>query len=311
MSQIFAAIRLDSMTNSAYAVIESMDASADIFDAHRPRLFGIAYRMLGSRADAEDILQETYLRWIESKPSELRSTEAWLATVVTRLCIDRLRSAKAEREAYTGPWLPEPLVSPGPLSPDRSVELASDISIAFLTVLERLASEERAAFLLHEVFDFDYYEIAQIIGKNQAACRQIVHRAKQRVQEDRPRYSVSREAHGQLLERFIEAANSGSREWVLSLLADEVRVTADGGDKVSSFRKVLQGADRVARLYAGLSRKFAGRFLYRLAEINGEPGLLRYVDGKLESAQSFVIDGTQIRAIYIVRNPDKLNDIPM
>jgi RNA polymerase sigma-70 factor (ECF subfamily) len=299
------------MTNSAYAVIESMDVSGDIFNEHRPRLFGIAYRMLGSRADVEDVLQETYLRWMESNPSELRSVEGWLVTVLTRLCIDRLRSAKTEREAYTGTWLPEPLVTPGPLSPDRTVELASDISIAFLTVLERLAPEERAAFLLHEVFDFDYFEISKIIGKNQAACRQIVRRAKHRVREDRPRFSVNREAHGQLLEKFIEAASSGQREQIVNLLADEVRVTADGGSKVSSFRKVLQGSDRVARLYAGLSRKFAGRFVYRLAEINGEPGLLRYVDGKLESAQSFVINGTQICEIYIVRNPDKLDDIPM
>jgi RNA polymerase sigma-70 factor, ECF subfamily len=299
------------MTNSAYAVIESMDVSGDIFNEHRPRLFGIAYRMLGSRADVEDVLQETYLRWMESNPSALRSVEGWLVTVLTRLCIDRLRSAKTEREAYTGTWLPEPLVTPAPLSPDRTVELASDISIAFLTVLERLAPEERAAFLLHEVFDFDYSEISKIIGKNQAACRQIVRRAKHRVREDRPRFSVNREAHGQLLEKFIEAASSGQREQIVNLLADEVRVTADGGSKVSSFRKVLQGSDRVARLYAGLSRKFAGRFVYRLAEINGEPGLLRYVDGKLESAQSFVINGTQICEIYIMRNPDKLNDIPM
>jgi RNA polymerase sigma-70 factor, ECF subfamily len=299
------------MTNSAYAVIESMDVSGDIFNEHRPRLFGIAYRMLGSRADVEDVLQETYLRWMESNPSALRSVEGWLVTVLTRLCIDRLRSAKTEREAYTGTWLPEPLVTPGPLSPDRTVELASDISIAFLTVLERLAPEERAAFLLHEVFDFDYSEISKIIGKNQAACRQIVRRAKHRVREDRPRFSVNREAHGQLLEKFIEAASSGQREQIVNLLADEVRVTADGGSKVSSFRKVLQGSDRVARFYAGLSRKFAGRFVYRLAEINGEPGLLRYVDGKLESAQSFVINGTQICEIYIMRNPDKLNDIPM
>jgi RNA polymerase sigma-70 factor (ECF subfamily) len=265
--------------------------------------------MLGSRADAEDVLQETCLRWIESNTSEPRSIEAWLVTVVTRLCIDRLRSAKAEREVYTGPWLPEPLVTPGPLSPDRPLELASDISIAFLIVLERLAPEERAAFLLHEVFDFDYSEISQIIGKNQAACRQIVHRAKQRVQEDRPRFSVSREAQGRLLEKFIEAASSGRREQIMSLLTDEVRVTTDGGGKVSSFRKVLEASDRVARFYSGLSRKFAGRFVYRLAEINGEPGLLRYLDGKLESAQSFVISGTQICEIYIVRNPDKLNDI--
>ena len=287
----------------------SMDSLAEIFSAYRRRLFGIAYRMLGSRADAEDILQETYLRWLDSNTSEPRSLEAWLVTVVTRLCIDRLRSAKAEREVYTGPWLPEPLVSPGPLSPDRILEFASDISIAFLLVLERLAPDERAAFLLHEVFDFDYSEISRILGKNQAACRQIVHRAKQRVQEDRPRFAVSREAHGQLLAKFLAAASAGRREQIMRLLADDVRVTTDGGGKVSSFRKVVQGSDRVARFYASLSRKFAGRFVYRLAEINGEPGLLRYLDGQLESAQSFVMNGTQICEIYIVRNPDKLPDI--
>jgi RNA polymerase sigma-70 factor, ECF subfamily len=203
-------------------------------------------------------------------------------TVVTRLCIDRLRSAKAEREVYTGLWLPEPLVSREPLSPDRTLELASDLSIAFLLVLERLAPGERAAFLLHEVFDFAYAEIGRILGKTPAACRQIVHRAKQRVQDDRPRFSVSREAHGQLLEKFLAAASAG---------------------------KVLQGADRVARFYAGLSRKFAGRSVYRLADINGAPGLLRYLDGKLESAQAFVMHGTQIGEIYIVRNPDKLKGI--
>ena len=164
VSQNLVAIRLDSMTRSAYAFIDSMDPP-DIFNAHRGRLFGIAYRMLGSRADVEDILQETYLRWIDAKPSELRSPEGWLVTVVTRLCIDRLRSAKAEREAYTGTWLPEPLVSTEPSSPDRAVELAHDISIAFLTMLERLAPEERAVFLLREVFDFDYAEISRVIGK--------------------------------------------------------------------------------------------------------------------------------------------------
>lgn len=281
-----------------------MDTPADLFDGYRPRLFGIAYRMLGSRADAEDILQEAYIRWIESNTSELRSAEAWLATVVAHLCIDRLRSAKTERDAYTGPWLPEPLVSPGPLSPDRTLELASDISIAFLTVLERLAPEERAAFLLHEVFDFDYAEIAQIIGKNQAACRQIVHRAKQRVQEDRPRFSVSRDIHTRLLEKFIAAASSGRREQIMNLLADDVRVTADGGGKAPAFRKVLQGSNPVARLYAGLRRKFGERMTYRIAEINGEPGLIQYVDGKLESVMSFVSDGMRVFDVYIVRNPE-------
>src|SRR5262249_15699719 len=186
-----------------------------------------------------------------------------------------------------------------------------DVASGVRLVLGGLAPDGRAAFLLHEVFDFDYAEISRILGKNQAACRQIVHRAKQRVQEDRPRFAVSREAHGQMLAKFLAAASAGRREQIMRLLADDVRVTTDGGGKVSSFRKVVQGADRVARFYAGLSQKFAGRFVYRLAEINGEPGLLRYLDGQVESAQSFVMNETQIGEIYIVRNPDKLPDIPM
>ncbi len=308
LSQTILPARLDRMSNTAYAVIEAMDAPANMFDRYRPRLFGIAYRMLGSRADAEDILQETYLRWIESNPSDLRSTEAWLATVVTRLCIDRLRSAKTERETYMGPWLPEPLVASGPPSPERTLELADDISIAFLTVLERLAPDERAAFLLHEVFDFDYPEISQAIDKNQTACRQIVHRARQRVQEQRPRFAVSRDAHVCLLQKFIEAANSGKREQIINLLADEVRVTTDGG-RVPSVRNILQGSDPVSRFYAGVGRKYGERLSYRVAEINGEPGLLRYFDGKLESVQSFVSDGMRILEVYIIRNPEKLRDL--
>jgi RNA polymerase sigma-70 factor (ECF subfamily) len=286
-----------------------MEGPAEAFSAHRSRLFGVAYRMLGSRADAEDILQDAYIRWVESEIAEIRNPEAWLVTIVTRLCIDRLRSAKTEREAYVGPWLPEPLVSPQALSPERSSELASDISLAFLMVLERLTPEERAAFLLREVFDFDYGEISQIVGKSEAACRQAVHRAKERVQQDRPRFAVNREAHARLLEAFVAAAHSAEREKIMVLLADDARVTADGGGKVPSFLKVIQGADRVARFYAGLARKYGERLAYRTAEINGGPGLLRYFDGELESVHTFVSDGQRILEVYIIRNPDKLKAI--
>lgn len=286
-----------------------MHSPEEIFDAQRSRLFGIAYRMLGSRADAEDTLQDAYIRWHGSEPSELHNPKAWLATIVTRLCIDRLRAAKTERETYTGPWLPEPFLSPDPPSPDRTAELASDISIAFLTILERLAAEERAAFLLHEVFDFDYSEIAQIIGKSQASCRQIVHRAKQRVHEDRPRFTVPEQTHTKLVEKFLAAASAGSREQIKTLIAEDVRVTVDGGGKVSAFRKVLQGSDSVARLYAGLRRKFGERMSYRLAEINGEAGLLQYTNGKLESVHTFASDGTHVIDIYVMRNPDKLKNL--
>jgi RNA polymerase sigma-70 factor (ECF subfamily) len=286
-----------------------MNSPEEIFGAQRSRLFGIAYRMLGSRADAEDALQDAYIRWRGSEPSELHNPQAWLATIVTRLCIDRLRAAKTERETYTGSWLPEPLLSPRPASPDRTAELASDISVAFLTVLERLAVEERAAFLLHEVFDFDYSEIAQIIGKSQVSCRQIVHRAKRRVQEDRPRFTVNQQTHTQLVEKFMAAASLGSREQITALIAEDVRVTVDGGGKVSAFRKVLQGSDSVARLYAGLRRKFGERMSYRLAEINGEAGLLQYTNDKLESVHTFVSDGTRIIDVYVVRNPEKLKNL--
>lgn len=224
------------------------------------------------------------------------------------MCIDRLRSAKAERVAYTGHWLPEPLGSVA-LSPDRTAELASDVSIAFLTVLERLAPEERAGLLLREVFDFEYTEIARIVRKSPSACRQIIRRAKERVHRGRPRFAVSRSTQVELLEKFMAAATSGSREEIMALLAEDVTVTADGGGKVPSFVNIPRGVAPVARLYAAFSRKFPGQFAYGLADINGEPGLLRYLDGKLESAQAFVIDGTRIRAIYVVRNPDKLKGI--
>ena len=286
-----------------------MSSPADAFSAHRRRLFGIGYRMLGSRAEAEDVLQDAYLRWIDSNTAELRNPGAWLTTVVTRLCIDRLRAVRAERQAYVGPWLPEPLASSDAPSPERDMELAGDVSIAFLTVLERLAPEERAAFLLREVFDFDYPEIAQILGKSQAACRQVVHRAKDRVRDGRPRFTVSREAHARLLQRFVAAASSGDRDQLLALFAEDATLTLDGGGKVPSVLKVLHGADRIARFYFVVARQLKGRFTFRSAQINGEPGLLRYLDGKIDAAFSLVTDGARVLEVYTVRNPDKLKGL--
>ena len=285
-------------------------AGADPFATLRPRLFSIAYRMLGTRADAEDVLQDAWLRWHRADQASLQSAEAWLVTVVTRLAIDRLRAAKAEREAYVGWWLPEPLVEADERTPEAATELASELSVAFLWVLERLGPEERAAFLLREVFDHDYAEISALLGKSEAACRQIVHRASSRVHQERPRFDVSRDAHRSLLERFVQAAQSGEREAMKALLADDVRIIGDGGGKVPAFFAVLRGADRIANLYWALSRRLADKVAYRIAQVNGEPGVLRYVDGRLESAQAFVTDGERIIAIYAVRNPDKLAGIP-
>lgn len=275
----------------------------------RPRLFGLAYRMLGSRADSEDVLQDAWLRWQGAERDGLRSPEAWLTTVVTRLSIDRLREAKQKREQYVGPWLPEPLVAEE--APDRAAELASDLSVAFLTVLERLAPEERAVFLLREVFDMDYPELAQMLGKNEAACRQMLHRARQRMHQDRPRFQVNPEAHRRLLDRFVAATQSGDRERIMALLAEDARLTSDGGGKVRAVLRVLEGADRVTRFYCALSRHASGRVSYRHAQVNGEPGLLLFLDGQLGGAISVVTDGERVLDIYTVRNPDKLRHISM
>ncbi|KAF1047361.1 MAG: ECF RNA polymerase sigma factor SigJ [Herbaspirillum frisingense] len=310
-------------------------ADIDLFTRHRPRLFGVAYRMLGSRSDAEDVLQDAWLRWHGQDSAALDSTEAWLVTVVTRLCIDRLRQAQQERLSYTGHWLPEPLVDLTDAapeidlygaallapSPETLLEQHSDVSFAYLLLLERLKPEERAAFLLREVFDNDYPDIAAILQKSEAACRQLVHRARDRLarheEQDKrgaaPRRPlraasspISREAHDTLLQKFMHAVQSGEREAMLGLLAEDARLIGDGGGKVASFPHPLFSGARISWLYYANIRRFGERIAYRPAWINGSPGLLRYIDDKLESAQVLETDGGLIREIYVVRNPDKL-----
>ncbi|WP_432382582.1 RNA polymerase sigma-70 factor [Duganella sp. P38] len=281
-----------------------------IFAALRPRLFATAYRMLGTRADAEDVVQDAWLRWHASARAGLQSPEAWLVTITTRLAIDRLRARLAEREAYVGWWLPEPIVEPDEQTPESSAELASEVSMALLWVLERLSPEERAAFLMRQVFEHDYADIAALLGKSEAACRQMVHRAQQRVQQHRPRFEVPREQHRALLGRFMAAAQLGDRAAMKAMLADDVQLVADGGGKVQAYLRVLHGAGRVAGSFWSLENKFPQRVLYRPARVNGEPGLLRYVDGQLESAQAFRIEQGRIAAVFVVRNPDKLTGVP-
>jgi len=280
-----------------------------IFTNLRSRLFGIAYRMLGVRADAEDILQDAWLRWRAADHASLQSPEAWLVTVVTRLAIDRLRVAKTEREAYVGAWLPEPIVALDEQTPEALAELASDLSVAFLHLLERLGPEERAAFLLRMVFDYDYGEVAEMLGKREPAVRQMVHRAAERVREGRPRFTVAPEKHRELLQKFIAAAQSGHRAAIRELLAEDVTTLGDGGGKATSVLGGLLGRDRVTNLFWAHALRYGPRMTYRLATINGEPGLLRYLDGRLESANAVVTDGERIVAIFGVRNPDKLANI--
>ena len=280
------------------------------FAALRPRLFSIAYRMLGMRADADDVVQDAWLRWHGAEQAAIQSPEAWLVTVTTRLALDRLRTRKLERETYSGWWLPEPLVELDERTPESAAELASDVSMAFMWVLERLAPEERAAFLMRQVFDQDYADIAAMLNKSEASCRQLVHRAQARVQQERPRFDVPKESHRDLLAKFMQAAGNGDRAAMKAMMSDDVQLVSDGGGKVSSFQHVLHGAGRVAGVYWSLEHQNPSQVTYRAALVNGEPGLLRYINGRIESAQSFIIEGGRIAAVFVMRNPDKLTTVP-
>ena len=283
-----------------------MDDATLAFDSHRRRLQGIAYRMLGSVAEAEEVVQDAWLRWHEADKASLANAEAWLVTVVTRLSIDRLRAAKVQREHYVGAWMPEPTLTDSPASPEELLERADNVSIAFLAVLERLAPEARAAFLLREVFDADYDEIASTLGKSEAACRQLVHRARAQVQEARPRFEVPRATHERLLRAFADAAARGSLHELKALMAEDAELIGDGGGKVQTFSKALRGSQRLALLYFALWRRMGAAVRMEFVDINGEPGLLRFIDGQLESAQTFEVDGERIARIRVQRNPDKL-----
>jgi len=284
----------------------SMDTQTDIFQKLRPRLFGIAYRMLGVRADAEDIVQDAWLRWQHAGFEAARIPEAWLVTVVTRLAIDRLRGAMAERERYVGPWLPEPLIGEAFAPPEAALEAAGDISTAFLLMLERLGPEERAVFLLHQVFEFGYDEVAAMVGKTEAACRKILQRARERVRAERPRFEVGREQHMALLARFVEASRSGVPARVQELLTADATYMGDGGGKAKTTVRAVLGAERVARLVAGIERKWHGNGRHELIQVNGGPGLLTWRDGQPDSVTSLDLREGRIAAIYVVRNPDKL-----
>lgn len=280
-----------------------------VFQQHVPRLRAIAYRMLGTQADADDMLQETWLRWQRSDAARVEQPEAWLVTTITRLCIDRLRSLKKEREVYSGPWLPEPLVIEAPAAHEEA-ELASELSVAFLVLLERLAPEERAAFLLRDVFDCDYAEIARMLGRNEANCRQMIHRARERVRRDKPRFQVSEQAHRALLNRFLDAMRSADHQALLDMLAEDASWTADGGGKVPASSRVVAGRERVAKLLAGVSRVLLQPRLvelrFELATINGETGVIAWLEGRPFWALSLETDGVHILAGYNVINPDKL-----
>jgi RNA polymerase sigma-70 factor (ECF subfamily) len=284
-------------------------ATIDVFERHRARLFGIAYRMLGSVQDAEDIVQETLLRWHQADASAVQAPEGWLVAVATRLSIDRLRRASTERELYTGTWLPEPIATDPAFETDRRVEMASDLSMAFLVLLERLAPEERAALLMRDVFDTDYDEIARVLEKSEAACRQLVHRARTRVRGDKARYAVPSETKERLLEQLLARLAADDQPGVLALIAEDATWTSDGGGKVAATRRVVHGADRIARLLLGFERKGLGAVTHRVSWINGEPAIVSYYGGRVAFTTSAVTDGERLLAFFRVLNPDKLHHI--
>ncbi|HEY4291883.1 RNA polymerase sigma-70 factor [Luteibacter sp.] len=283
-----------------------MNEATATFSALRPRLHGIAYRMLGSVAESEDVVQDIWLSWNGVERETIDNPEAWLVAATTRRAIDRLRAAKARREEYVGIWLPEPILTDEGASPEDLQELASDVSVAFLLLLERLTPEARAAFLLREVLDADYPEIACTIGKSEAACRQLVHRAKDQLRDERPRQTVPHDAHFVLMRRFADAMAKGDFYTLRDMLAVDADLSGDGGGKVSAFPKPMLGGQRIAQLFYASHLRYGENVLVRMARINGEWSLLRYIDGELESAQSYVTDGEKILSIHVQRNPDKL-----
>jgi RNA polymerase sigma-70 factor, ECF subfamily len=281
------------------------DVGLTAFDAERPRLFGLAYRMLGGVQDAEDVLQDAYLRWTRAHV-EARDPRGLLTTIVARLCIDRLTSAQARREAYIGPWLPEPVLTTPDNAADQT-DMHESISLAFLALLERLTPVERVVFLLRQVFDYDYSEIAAFVDKSESACRQIFSRAQKHVRENRPRMAASREAHRALLEAFLGALADGDVSALTGLLHESVVQYGDGGGKAFAALKPIVGRESVLRLLTGL-RKFVpegGRF--EIGEINGWDALIvRHPDGAVFSVTSIETDGARIYAVRNVINPEKL-----
>lgn len=276
------------------------------FEQHRPRLWGIAYRMLGMRADADDIVQEAWLRWSQAK--DVRTPEAWLVTTTTRLCIDRLRQLQHERETYTGPWLPEPMIEPTAPPADEATELASDLSVAFLAVLERMTPEERAALLLREVFDSDYGDIAQILGKSETTCRQIVSRARKHLREGKPRIHVSAAAHANLLQQLVRAIQAQDQAAIVRLVADDATWTSDGGGRAKAAKKRIRGAQRIARFATGVYRRNLERVEFRMMKVNGEPGIAVFLEGKPLAAMAIRTDGRRILDVFAILNPEKLRD---
>jgi RNA polymerase sigma-70 factor (TIGR02957 family) len=286
------------------------------FEACRPKLFGVAYRMLGSASEAEDVVQDAWLRYAGAvRNGEVRSPEALLTTIVTRLCLDRMKSARATREQYVGPWLPEPLLVDESAGPEQSAALAESVSLAFMVLLETLTPEERAAFLLREIFEYPYDDIAATLGTSPSNCRQLVHRAKARLQDRKPRFREEARDKRALVGRFLAALRDGDPDGLTSVLADDVGLWSDGGGKVSAARRPILGRDQVVQVMIGIRRTARamgfdlGQVGLQIVDVNGEPALAMRVAGRVDSIYTFEFGDGAITALRVIRNPDKLRFI--
>jgi RNA polymerase sigma-70 factor (ECF subfamily) len=288
-----------------------MQFDADLFQRQRPLLFSLAYRMLGSASDADDVLQDAWVRLSGVDAGEIQSPKAYATTVVTRLCLDRLKAARTTREQYVGPWLPEPLLTDRPDGPDLQLERAESVTLAFLVLLETLSAEERAVFLLKEVFDYDHTAIARMLGLSPANSRQLLRRAKTRIAERRPRAWRERADRRELAERFAQAFTSGDAGALTGLLADDVGFWSDGGGKAVAARRPLAGRDAVHHFLLGLHRtgltsSASPRVALSITEVNFEPAILVRVEGRLDSVFVLTVDEGVVAGIRVVRNPEKL-----
>jgi RNA polymerase sigma-70 factor (ECF subfamily) len=280
--------------------------SVEDFTTHRPLLFSIAYRMTGSASEAEDIVQESYLRYRAAAPAEIRSAKAYLSTIVTRLSLDYLKSARAQREQYIGPWLPEPLLTADADPELAAVERRETLATAFLVLLESLNPHERAVFLLREVFEYSYDEIGSMLGLSSANCRQIFHRAQAHVAERRPRFEPSPAEQRRLVDRFIQACQRGDMAALTDVLAGDVVAWSDGGGKATSALQPVYGREKVLRFLAGLLGKAPAGLSFASALVNGAPALLLFVGDVLLYSTTLTLADGRIQALHTVLNPDKL-----
>jgi RNA polymerase sigma-70 factor, ECF subfamily len=286
-----------------------MTPSLDLFQEHRPLMFSIAYRMLGTITDAEDIVQDAYLRYQTAAQDQIASPKAFFSTVVTRLCLNHLQSARSTRETYIGPWLPEPALTSKDerFAPMTQAELLDSISMAFMVLLEQLTPLERATFLLREVFDYEYAEIAEMLGKDEAACRQLFSRARKHISDNKPRFKADPEAHRALLNRFIESANTGELEPVMELLADDVTMWTDGGGKSrGAALQPIHGQKAVAQFILTRTGNEGRGTTLHIAEVNGEASMILTAQNTVFLILMIDTDGQKISSVRVIGNPDKL-----